>query len=286
MKPSISVVTPSFNQGNFIERTILSVLSQNIPEMDYVIFDGGSNDETVNILAKYSNHVHWVSEADRGQTHAVNKGIQATKGEIIAWLNSDDIYYPDALAIVQSYFEEHPDVDVVYGDANHIDINDEKIEPYYTEPWNFERLKDVCFLCQPAVFFRRRIVETAGLLNETLRYCMDYEYWVRLAMKGAKFAYIPCTLSGSRMYADNKTLSARLQVHAEINSMLKEKFQKVPDRWLFNYAHAEIDHWRIDRERQKHLFIGLVSFRSIIAALRWNHRVSQNMIQTIKQWFA
>lgn len=284
MKPSISVITPSFNQGKFIERTIQSVLSQDIPEMDYVIFDGGSTDETLAVLSRYTGRVCWVSEPDRGQAHAVNKGILATKGEIIAWINSDDIYYPGALSVVQDYFQKHPEVDILYGDANHIGINDEVLEPYYTEPWDFERFKDVCFLCQPAVFFRRRVVESAGLLDEKLHFTMDYEYWVRLALSGARFKYVSACLAGSRMYADNKTLSSRVRVHAEMNSMLKEKLQQVPDRWLFNYAHALVDHWGIERERQKYLFVPLVSAQSIIAALRWNHRVTKNMLRTIRQW--
>lgn len=279
---SISVVTPSFNQGRFIERTLCSVLNQNIKNIEYVVFDAGSTDETISILKQYQSQVRWTSEPDRGQAHAVNKGISATTGDIIAWINSDDVYYPDALKIVQTFFNEHPHVDVLYGNAFHIDEAGIELEPYYTEPWKFERLREVCFLCQPAVFFRRRVVERFGLLDEALHFCLDYEYWLRLAIGGASFAYLPVPLAGSRMYDQNKTLSQRVRFHAEINNMMKAKFNQVPDSWLYGYAHTVIDARGIARGTRKFAFY--VAGESLLTALRWNRSITKAMLRTTATW--
>jgi glycosyltransferase involved in cell wall biosynthesis len=279
----VSIITPSFNQGQFIERTLRSVANQTGARIEHVVFDGGSMDNTVEILKRFQPPVRWVSEKDKGQTDAINKGIRATDGEIIGWLNSDDIYYPGAVARVVAYFKAHPETDLVYGMADHVDLEDHAFEPYPTEPWNFNRLKDTCFICQPAVFFRRHVVEKHGLLDESLNYCMDYEYWLRLGKVGVRFAYLEEKLAGSRLYANNKTLGSRAKVHREINDMLKETIGTVPDCWLFNYAHARLG-TAIDRQKHHKLFLFGITLHLLWASLHWNRQVSMPIIRTLTSW--
>lgn len=280
----ISVITPSYNQGEFIERTIQSVLQQKSAEFDieYVVFDGASTDDTIQILKRYDSEIRWTSEKDNGQTDAVNKGIKSTDGDIIAWINSDDVYYQNAFQRVFSCFQSNPDVEVVYGMADHIDLDDHPFENYPTEPWGIKRLMETCIICQPALFFKRSVVEKHGLLNESLNYCMDYEYWLRMAKSGVKFSYLEKKLAGSRLYAENKTLGSRVKVHEEINDMFRELFGKVPDRWLFNYAHALVNSETEKTTPLTKLKLGLISLKS---ALRWNRSVSFEMYKTIFKWF-
>lgn len=273
----ISVITPSYHQGQFIQRTIDSVAMQktSLPggiEVEHMICDGGSTDQTLQILQQSKDSIRYVSEKDNGQTHAVNKGIQATDGEIIGWLNSDDVYYPETLKRVVDFFAAHPTVDVVYGMADHIDEQDTPFETYPSAPWDFELLKERCFICQPALFFRRRVVEQHGLLDEQLHYCMDYEYWLRLGQAGAQFAYLEEKLAGSRLYADNKTLGARVKVHAEINDMFKQKWHQVPEKWLLNYAHVVVEA-KIDRSQHPSQFLWQMFVIYLKSTWRWNRQI-------------
>lgn len=284
----VSIVTPSFNQGQFLGRTLESVAIQRVPglvdvEIEHMVFDGGSTDDTVAVLEAFRPAVRWVSRPDKGQAHAVNLGIQATDGELIGWLNSDDIYYPGAVARVAAYLREHPDIDVVYGQADHIDLEDRAFEAYPCEPWSLPRLHETCFLCQPAVFFRRRVVEEYGLLDERLHFCMDYEYWLRLGRTGVRFGYLEEKLAGSRFYAANKTLGSRGQAHAETNDVFLRMLGRVPDRWLFNYAHAVVER-EVDRRERPRWFRVRIAASALGAALRWNRGVTPAMLRTALSW--
>ncbi|NEP20468.1 MAG: glycosyltransferase [Leptolyngbya sp. SIO4C1] len=235
MLPTFSVVTPSFQQGQFIERTIQSVVAQDYSNFEYVVCDGGSRDRTIEILEQYTQHLRWISEPDQGQAHAVNKGIALTTGEIIAWINSDDIYYPQAFRQVATFFIEHPDTLAVYGQADWIDVSDHAVAAYPTQPWSYSQLTKECYLCQPAVFFKRDLVRQAGGLNNALQYCMDYELWLRYG-QFTSFGYIPTKLAASRIYSQNKTFSDRLKVHHEVNYMQKEILGYSTKNWIFEYS--------------------------------------------------
>ena len=282
---SVSVITPSFNQGAYIERTIQSVLNQGFSDLEYVIMDGGSTDATPDIARRYNHRLRFVSERDNGQADAVNKGIRSTTGDIIGWLNSDDIYFPGVLETVRNVFHDHPDIDVIYGDAVHIDEKDAVIESYYTEDWDYERLKEVCYLCQPAVFFRRRITERAGMLDSGLVYCMDYEYWLRLG-KFSDFFRVPHCLAGSRMYQENKTLGSRRAVHRELNDMFLRTTGTVPERWIINYAHVIVEEKGCTRETPyKNLqFVHQLITASLLAFYHWQYRIPFVALKIMAGW--
>lgn len=281
---TVSVITPSYNQGKFVETTIRSVLDQPGPPVEYLVIDGGSDDETVSILKRYNSRLSWLSEPDGGQADAVNKGLERASGEIIGWLNSDDVYYPGTIRAVRNYFGRHPGIDVVYGDGHHIDTDGHIIEAYYTESWDPQRLQDICFLCQPTVFFRRRVVERCGPLDADLQYCMDYEYWLRLRDLGMRFGYLRRYLAGSRLYADTKTLGQRVPVHAEINRMLRSRLRRVPDRWLSNYAHVVAEEQGLSREENPLRFALATAGRTWLASVRWNRRVSSDLARNSWTW--
>jgi len=287
MSLTFSIITPSYNQGQFIERTIQSVLNQAEITFDYMVCDGGSSDNTLAVLKKYQPYLRWVSEPDEGQADAVNKGIRNTTGDIIAWINSDDVYYPLALRKVRDIFKAFPDVKVVYGNANHIDQTDGIIRPYPTEPWRYNRLKKTCFLCQPAVFFRRSLVERYGGLDNTLQYCMDYELWLRYGQH-ADFYFLPEKLAGSRMYASNKTMGQALAAHAEINRMLEAKLGVIPANWLLGYALVKVEKdygiSRYDRT-QTNYFVRLLIQFSYLELMRHNRLAFFKIAPKMVFWF-
>ena len=221
MAERFSVVTISFNQCNFVERTIRSVLSQAGDFLlEYLIVDGGSTDGSVEIIKKYEKFIvagkwpincsgieyRWVSEPDPGPTAALNKGLKMCRGEFISLLNSDDMYPAGTLMAVVSVFRNHPEVDVVYGKTIFVDENDRVIGNRDGVPLlrRHHFLRDNA-LVQPEVFWRRRVMEKAGLFDEALAYSNDYEYWLRLIDCGARFFYLPRALVYFRVRPDARS---------------------------------------------------------------------------------
>jgi glycosyltransferase involved in cell wall biosynthesis len=214
----VSIITPSYNQGKYIEATIKSVLMQTYNDVEYIIIDGGSNDNTLEILKSYEKKLYWVSEPDRGQTHAINKGIKMSKGEIIGWLNSDDLYLPNAIEIVVNYFRIYHEVGLIYGKCQNIDTNGVFMKEYkHYEGFNLNRLLNVNsgMLPQQSAFFRKQLVDKIGFLDEELNYGMDYDYWIRIA-KFSKVLNINETLGQFRTHSDSKTCTNSLKMWKEV----------------------------------------------------------------------
>jgi glycosyltransferase involved in cell wall biosynthesis len=202
--PLVSVITPSLNQGRFIEETILSVKSQGYPRLEHLIIDGGSTDETLEILSRY-DHLIWVSELDRGQADAVNKGFRLAKGEIIGWLNSDDTYAAGTVSTAVDYLLRHPDTDLVYGDCHVIDEAGTMLEVGRSRPYNFRKLLVLDdTIPQPTVFFHRRVVEKVGMLDPTLELAMDFNFWVRVGRE-CRIEYLPGMVARFRSHAAAKS---------------------------------------------------------------------------------
>ena len=215
-QPLVSIVTPSFNQGRFIRRTIDSVLGQTYANIEYLVVDGGSTDETLAVLESYGERLRWLSEADEGQTAAINKGFRRTNGKIVGYLNSDDVLLPDAIAKVVEYLRSHPECDLVYGDADYIDAEDRVTGTYPTADYSFERLMEDCCICQPAAFWRASVTETVGPFDEKVQLAMDYEYWIRVGRSGLVIRHLEEKLARSRLHPETKTLSARSGIFHEI----------------------------------------------------------------------
>ena len=208
----ISIVTPSFNQAQFIERTIDSVLSQRGDfELDYRVVDGGSTDGTVEILKKYGDRITWTSEPDRGQVDAINKGLRQATGDIVSWLNSDDVLVPGALAKVTAAFAAQPSAEWVHGYCEIIDANDRPIRSwiarykhYRSRHHTLESLLTENYISQMTVFWRRHVQDEVGLLDGSLKYAFDYHLWLRLAERGAPI-YLEEPIACFRWYEQSKS---------------------------------------------------------------------------------
>ncbi|MGH2395642.1 MAG: glycosyltransferase family 2 protein [bacterium] len=228
--PVVSIVTPSFNQGRFIAETIDSVLSQDYPHVEYQVIDGNSTDATLEILRRYDGRLSWVSEPDRGQSHAINKGWRRSRGEIIAWLNADDLYRPGAIRRVVEFFRAHPHVDLVYGDCEYIGERGEVVRRYPLRQVNWAELimSPYTMIAQPAAFLRRGVLETVGYLNETLHYAMDLEYWMRVAIRH-HIACLPEYLAAFRFHAVQKSGSQQLARLSDERLRVHQQFFESPD---------------------------------------------------------
>lgn len=207
MTPKISIITPSFQQAQYIEQTILSVLEQNYQPLEFIVIDGGSVDDSLDVIRKYEDRIsYWVSEKDRGQSHALNKGLAHVTGDIVAYLNSDDLYLPGAFSKVVKYFSEHPQCDWLCGDtlmfgegqADRVISAEVPRSAAQALSWAYKAP-------QPGMFWKRDLLRDG--FDERWRYCFDHELYVRLLLDGHRCDHLPATLAAYRHHPSSKTVA-------------------------------------------------------------------------------
>ena len=260
--PRISIVTPSYNQAEYIGETIDSVLDQHYPNLEYFVQDGGSTDSTVDILRRYAPNLSgWASETDDGQSQAINLGFSKTSGDVMAWLNSDDLLLPGALAYVAEYFSQHPDIDVVYGYRVLIDRQDREIGRWILPMHDDVALLWADFIPQETLFWRRSIWEkVGGKINEKFRFAMDWDLLLRFQKAGARMVCLPVFLGAFRIHNLQKTSSEMNESgQQEMDRLRLRELGYIPSRrqirwallpYIFRHTWADIS-WRIgDRLRR------------------------------------
>lgn len=205
--PKLSIITPSFNQAQYLEQTILSVLQQNYEALEFIIIDGGSTDGSLEVIRKYENQLaFWVSEKDRGQAHALNKGLERATGELVAYLNSDDLYLPGALAAVVNYFRDHPECDWLCGDTLMFGEDHEDVLVAADVPRSAAQALSWAYRApQPGMFWKRELLREG--FADCWRYCFDHELYVRLLLAGHECHHLPATLAAYRLHPNSKTVA-------------------------------------------------------------------------------
>ena len=229
--PKISIVTPSFRQAAFIERTIVSVVQQSYPDLEYYVQDGGSDDGSAEVLMRYQDRLTgWQSRPDRGQAQAINRAFARTSGDIMAYLNSDDVLLPGTLAYVAEYFERHPEIDVVYGHRIVIDEDDRQVGRWIMPAHDDRVLSWADFIPQETLFWRRRIWEKAGgRMDESFVFALDWDLLVRFREAGARFARLPRFLAGFRVHPQQKTTADIAETgFQEMNRIRQRVLGRVP----------------------------------------------------------
>jgi len=261
--PKISIVTPSYNQAPYLEQTILSVLEQQYPNLEYFIIDGGSTDGSIDIIKKYGAHItRWVSEPDSGQSEAINKGFTMCSGDIVGWLNSDDYYEKNVFARIAGIFENE-NIHILNGDCRLVKENGVAFGLVCSKKLYLNRLLHswvpYSIPPQPAIFFRRACLEKVGLLDESLHYGMDYDLWLRLCTH-YRFDYVPGILANYRFHEQSKSVSG------DGFAKFIPEWHSVRDRYL----HAQPLHIRLSYKmswyyfKLKSWFVDVKNFTSII----------------------
>jgi len=218
--PRVSIITPSYNQAAFLEQTMRSVLEQDYPHLEYWVMDGGSADGSLEIIQRYELQLAgWAAQKDRGQADAINKGFALSTGEIIAWLNSDDLYLPGALQAAVQALQADPSLALVYGDVRSVDSRGRTFNVMHYGDWTLADLMAFNILGQPGVFMRRSALERAGYLDLNYHFLLDHQLWLRLAQQGG-LKHIPRELAAARYHADAKNVAQAARFGQEAYAIL------------------------------------------------------------------
>ncbi|MEO7143861.1 MAG: glycosyltransferase family 2 protein [Bryobacteraceae bacterium] len=277
--PRVSIVTPCLNMGRYLEEAIRSVLAQDYEAIEYIVIDGGSTDNTLEILERYKDRLRYESRPDSGAAEAINRGFALAGGGIFAYLNADDLYLPGAVRAAAQALAEHPDAGVVYGSASWIDADGAVVGEYPTRAFDRELLGRECFICQPAAFIRSGVFDRAGRMDATLQYTFDYDLWLRIA-RLYPMHRMDARLAHSRMHLENKTLGRRRQVFQETLAMLERNEGYVPFTWVYSYTCYR-------RDGRDQFFDPLApSVRSYLAALPMGlARNRRHPWRFLREWF-
>lgn len=238
--PLVSVITPCLNMVKYLEQTIESVLSQDYPNLEYVVIDGGSTDGSLAILEKYKDRLRYLTGKDRGASDAIQRGFLLSHGTIFAYLPADDTYYPGAVRSAVAHLREFEDHAGIYGEGMWIDEQGKSLGLYPTLDYDAAELAKSCYVCQPASFVRRDVYATLGGLDTDLLYAFDYDFWLRLS-KNHKLKRISVLFANSRMRLDNKTLGKRRQVFYENMQVVKNHTGYIPFQWIHGFSSYLVD---------------------------------------------
>jgi len=266
--PKISIITPSFNQGRFLEQTILSVLNQNYPNLEYIILDGASSDESVDIIRKYEDRISfWESKPDKGQADAIYRGFEIASGDIIAWINSDDFYLDGVLNVVGNYFTRYPTIEWLAGNAIIIDEWGHELLKWYITNISFDHLYyGEALYVQPSIFISRKAFFNSGGFDKTLVFCMDYDLFLNLSVRSNPIQ-IPDFLSAYRYHADAKTCKLSGINKRESNLIRNIKYKQYRKNRLYQIYRVLKKYFVIIIHRSK--TVGILPY------LRWllNHKL-------------